>query len=136
MHNVKMINELILNTETVIHRYSVKKLFIEIRKIARVSFSILKKILLKKRLWHRYFAVNFVTFLINTFSYRTPLVAASENTRFTSMNIHGHNITEAFARRFSVEKLFLKKFLRFTGKHLCVGVYFLIKLHALGLKLY
>ena len=75
MHNVKMINELILNTETVIHRYSVKKLFLEIRKIARVSFSILKKILLKKRLWHRYFAVNFVAFLINTFSYRTPLVA-------------------------------------------------------------
>ena len=42
MHNVKMINELILNTETVIHRYSVKKLFLEIRKIASLFFSIKK----------------------------------------------------------------------------------------------
>ena len=34
--------------------------------------------LLKKRLWHRCFPVNFVKFFKNTFSYRTPLVAASE----------------------------------------------------------
>ena len=33
---------------------------------------------LKKRLWHRRFPLNFVKFL-NTFSYRTPLVAASES---------------------------------------------------------
>ena len=38
--------------------------------------------LLKKRLWHRFFPVNFAEFCKiskNTFSYRTPPVAASEN---------------------------------------------------------
>ena len=35
--------------------------------------------LFKKILWHRCFLVNFVKFPKNTFSYRTPLVAASEN---------------------------------------------------------
>ena len=34
--------------------------------------------LLKKRLWHRCFPVNFLKFLKNTFSYRTPPVAASD----------------------------------------------------------
>ena len=33
--------------------------------------------LLKKRLWHRFFPVNFAKFL-RTYFYRTPLVAASE----------------------------------------------------------
>ena len=59
MHNVKMINELILNTETVIHRYSVKKLFLEIRKIARVSFSILKKFFIKKETLAQVFCCEF-----------------------------------------------------------------------------
>ena len=35
-------------------------------------------ILLKKRLWHRCFPVNFVKFLRTPFFYRTPLVVASE----------------------------------------------------------
>ena len=39
--------------------------------------------LLKKRLWHLYFPVNFANFK-NTFSYRTPLVAAFDNTIFTT----------------------------------------------------
>ena len=39
--------------------------------------------LLKKRLWHLYFPVNFANFK-NTFLYRTPLVAASDNTIFTT----------------------------------------------------
>ena len=33
--------------------------------------------LLIKRIWHRYFPVNFVKFLRTPFFYRTPLVAAS-----------------------------------------------------------
>ena len=33
--------------------------------------------LLKKRLWHKCFPVNFVKFLTTPFFYRTPLVAAS-----------------------------------------------------------
>ena len=39
--------------------------------------------LLKKRLWHLYFPVNFANFK-NTFLYRTPPVAASDNTIFTT----------------------------------------------------
>ena len=35
--------------------------------------------LLKKRLWHRCFPVNFVKFLRTPFLHRTPLVAASED---------------------------------------------------------
>ena len=34
--------------------------------------------LLKKRLWHRCFPVNFAKFLRTPFFYRTPLVAVSE----------------------------------------------------------
>ena len=39
--------------------------------------------LLKKRLWHLYFPVNFANFK-NTFLYRTHPVAASDNTVFTT----------------------------------------------------
>ena len=39
--------------------------------------------LLKKRLWHLYFPVNFSNFK-STFLYRTPSVAASDNTIFTT----------------------------------------------------
>ena len=39
--------------------------------------------LLKKRLWHLYFPVNFANFK-NTFLYRTPQVAAFDNTIFTT----------------------------------------------------
>ena len=39
--------------------------------------------LLKKRLWHLHFPVNFANFK-NTFLYRTPSVAASSNTIFTT----------------------------------------------------
>ena len=39
--------------------------------------------LLKKRLWHLYFLVNFAN-IKNTFLYRTPPVAASDNTIFTT----------------------------------------------------
>ena len=38
---------------------------------------------LKKRLWHLYFPVNFANFK-RTFLYRTPPVAASDNTIFTT----------------------------------------------------
>ena len=39
--------------------------------------------LLKKRLWHLYFPVNFLNFK-NTFLYRTPPVADSDSTIFTT----------------------------------------------------
>ena len=39
--------------------------------------------LLKKRLWHLYFPVHFANFK-NTFLHRTPPVAASDNTIFTT----------------------------------------------------
>ena len=42
--------------------------------------------LLKKRLWHLYFPVNFANFK-NTFLYRTHPVAASDNTVFTTESV-------------------------------------------------
>ena len=39
--------------------------------------------LLKKRHWHLYFPVNFANFK-NTFLYRTPPIAVSDNTIFTT----------------------------------------------------
>ena len=70
--------------EAVARRCSVKKVFLDISQnsqestCARVSFLIKLQpsTLLKMRLWHRCFPVNFVKFL-STFSYRTPPVAAS-----------------------------------------------------------
>ena len=66
---------------------SVKKVFLEISQnsqentCARVSFLIKLQVrpatLLKKRLWHRCFAVKFCKISKKTFSYRTPLLAAS-----------------------------------------------------------
>ena len=62
--------------------------------------------LLKKRLWHRYFSVNFAKLLRTP---RTPLVAASRDTG---------------KRQQQPLKVFCKKgvpknFTSFTGKHLC-----------------
>ena len=65
-----MINESEKNmefTEAVVQKCSVKKAW--------------PATLLKKRLWHRCFPVNFVKFL-RTPIYRTPLVAASEFIEF------------------------------------------------------
>ena len=42
--------------------------------------------LLKKRLWHLYFPVNFANFK-NTFLYRTAPIAASDNAIFTTESI-------------------------------------------------
>ena len=42
--------------------------------------------LLKKRIWHLYFPVNFANFK-NTFLYRTHPVAASDNTVFTTESV-------------------------------------------------
>ena len=76
--------------EAVTGRCSVKKVFLEIWQNSqentcdRVSFLIKLKVadlrlatLLKKRLWHRCFPVNFAISK-NTFSYRTPPMAASD----------------------------------------------------------
>ena len=67
-------------------RCSIKKVFLEILQnsredtCARVSFLIKPgpATLLKRRLWHRSFPVNFAKFLKTPFLQRTPLVAASE----------------------------------------------------------
>ena len=73
-HNCFSWDSYCLISEAVAWRCSVKKVFLEISQnsqentCARVSFLI-------KRLWHRCFPVNLVS--KNTFSYRTPPVAAS-----------------------------------------------------------
>ena len=71
-----MSKRFISNLEVVAHRCSVKKVFLEILQNsqgnvwARVSFLIKLQApitLLKKRLWHRCFPVNFTKFLRTTF---------------------------------------------------------------------
>ena len=71
-----MSKRFISNLEVVAHRCSVKKVFLEILQnsqgnvCARVSFLIKLQApitLLKKRLWHRCFPVNFTKFLRTTF---------------------------------------------------------------------
>ena len=59
-------------------RSSLKKCVLtNIVKFTGKHLSLLTATLLKKRLWRRCFPVNFAKFLKNTFSYRTPPVAAS-----------------------------------------------------------
>ena len=57
--------------EAVVQSCSVKKTFLEISKNSQ------ENTLLKKRLWYRCFSVKFCEISKNTFSYRTPPMAAS-----------------------------------------------------------
>ena len=99
---IKDICNLVTNIEAVVQTCSVKKMFLEISQnsqentCARVSFLIKLQAwpatLLKKRLCHKCFPVNFV----NTFLHWTPLVAASVhllvlNSRSTIINYY-HNL--------------------------------------------
>ena len=69
--------------ETVARRSSVKKMLLQMSQnsqenaCARVSFFIKLQAFVKKRLWHRYFSCEFCKIPKNTFSNRTPPVAAS-----------------------------------------------------------
>ena len=46
--------------------------------------------LLKKRLWHRCFPFNFCEIFKNTFSYRTPLVAAFKQKTNLKLRVSSH----------------------------------------------
>ena len=67
----------VIKLEAVIQRCFVKKVFLEISQnsqestCASVSFLIKLQALLKKKLWHRYFPVNFVKFLRTVFTQNT-----------------------------------------------------------------
>ena len=64
----------VTNSEAVVQRISVKKLFLEVSQNSQRSK------VTDLRLWHRCFPVNFVKFLRTPFFIpRTPLVAASAN---------------------------------------------------------
>ena len=74
--------------EVVVQRCSVKKVYLKFREIHRktpVPESLFKT-LLKKRLWHRCFPMNFVKFSKKTFFNKAPLVDAS--------NLRGNEKTE------------------------------------------
>ena len=58
--------------------------YFQVKRISKDDSSTCK--LIKKRLWHRCFPVDFANFK-NTFLYRTPPVAASDNTLFTTESI-------------------------------------------------
>ena len=83
------------NSEAVVQRCSVKKVFLEISQnsqentCARVSFLIKLQdsglrtaTLLKKRLWHRCFPVNFVKFL------RTPFLQNTSSGCFSNFTLY------------------------------------------------
>ena len=83
--------------------------------------------LLKKRLWHRCFPVNFVKFL------RTPfykerlwwlLLRGLEN--WANLHVCGGNNIKIQKQPPEVfyEKRFLRNFTKFTGKHLCQSLLF------------
>ena len=63
--------------------------------------------LFKKRLWHRYFPVNFVKFLRIAFFHRTPLVAPSESRK--TRNILSEKV-------YNILQHSLHKRLSFSGK--------------------
>ena len=74
--------------EVVVQRCSVKKVYLKFREIHRktpVPESLFKT-LLKKRLWHRCFPMNFVKFSKKTFFNKAPLVDSS--------NLRGNEKTE------------------------------------------
>ena len=76
-------------------------------------------ILLKKRLWHRYFPMNFVRFLTTPFLL-TPLVVAS-----IVWKMKGVTKFSDFRKQPSrgvLRKKFLKICRKFTGEHLCRSV--------------
>ena len=89
-----------IRLEAVIRRCSVKKMFLEISQIWHLCQSLfLNKAaglnpatLLKKRLWHRYFPVNFVKFLrIPFFNKISPVAAAVHSQIFYKMLIAKSN---------------------------------------------
>ena len=90
--------------------------------------------LLKRRLWHRCFPVNFVKFLSTTFyncftNYESLYIIAAIHScliQNRSENVRSNN------QRCSVKKGVLRNFAKFTGKNPCQRL-FLIKLQALGI---
>ena len=96
-------------SEAVAHRCSVKKAFLEISKNSQKNTCLFfNKVaglrvatLSKKSLWHGCFPVNFCEVSKNTFSYRTPPVAASET-------LPNKWPIEAAARMCSSKKVFVK----------------------------
>ena len=55
-------------------RCSVKKMFLEILQNSQENTCTRVSFLMERRLWHRYFSVNFAKFSKNIFFFRTPLV--------------------------------------------------------------
>ena len=98
---------------TVVYRCSVKKVFLKISQnsqkntCARVSFLIMLQHsdcnFIKKRLWHRFVPMNFVSFLRKIFC-KTPPVA---EVRHQSISTHHFHISVLKSSSF-IKKLFLK----------------------------
>ena len=96
--------------------------------------------LFKKRLWHRFFLVNFAKFL-TTLSYRTPLSDCFELYMFYVLRDMGRQSSQNLLFRLwfhssrtsrqevLYKKGLLKNFTKFKGKHPCQSL-FLIKLLA------
>ena len=118
---------------------------------ARVSFFIKLQVckpatLLKKKLWHRCFPVNFMKFLKTFFFHRTPPVAASKSSKMLILILllegkferiiknrknDCFEKSEVVVRRCSVKKMFLE-ISQNSQENTCVRDSFLIKLQALA----
>ena len=90
--------------------------------------------LLKRRLWHMCFPVNFVKFLKATFLQNTSGRLLLERDSLLHEVQHFHHFQKQPQDAF-YKKAALKNFSIFTGKHLCWSLFF-IKLQTLGLQLY
>ena len=129
-----MLSKDVLHKEAEVGRCSAETVFLEISQnsqedtCARVSFfnkvaDIRPATLLKKRLWHRCFPVNFAKFLKHFF-YRTLPVGAYMHSSimytvlsFSIFTVHIKNLN--IQKQCSLKKSVLKNFVIFTGKDLC-----------------
>ena len=116
------------DTEAVMQRYSVKKVFFEIlqnsqESSARFSFLIkLQASFIKKRLWHRFFPVNFAKFQRHLFLQSTTggcfywQSLIQSNFKVTLMQIWKSAIIFVFIWKYYVEDFTLKPLLLFDTR--------------------
>ena len=96
--------------------------------------------LLKKKLWHRCFPVNFAKFLKTPFLTEEHIFLQNASSVLFCLVTYSHILencgeedrknlglsfqTRSNRRRSSMKKGVLKNFAKFTGKHLCQGLFF------------
>ena len=108
-----------------------KKVFLEISQNYQENTCLRPATLLKKRLWHRCFPVNFVKFLRTPFLQNTSgwlLLFFFSQTEYQAKKSWALNILKKIDRsshrRCSIRKGVLRNFAKLTRKHLCRSFFF------------